>query len=98
MSTAKPTASELKLAAYMMLGAIIGKPEAAEPVKETQTSATWAARHDLYILDADGWDRRSPADFDRSWNARITEAEFLRRAAMSTTAKRSDLNLRNDNS
>jgi hypothetical protein len=56
----------------------------AETPGEVRTSGEWAAKHtEFSILDPDGWDR-SPEKYEESWNERITEREFLRRASRST--------------
>lgn len=50
--------------------------------KELKTSEEWNKKHNVVILDPDGWDRKN---YDYSFNIqRITEEEFLRRLSLST--------------
>ena len=47
-----------------------------------RTSAEWSQLKAVAVTDPDGWNRK---DFDNAWNESITEKEFDRRAALSTT-------------
>ena len=72
----------------------IDKPEPLTPVYDfTKTSAEWAAVKGIYVLDASGWDRSTPAAFDASWGRQITESDFDARAASSHTRARPDTDL-----
>jgi hypothetical protein len=57
-----------------------------EPVKKS--SIEWLKTYDGVVLDPDGWDRSSQEAFDRSMAELITEDEFERRLARSTTASK----------
>lgn len=59
----------------------------------TKTSAEWAAAKGIYVLDASGWDRTTPAAFDASWGRQITESDFDARAARSHTRLRTETDL-----
>jgi hypothetical protein len=59
----------------------------------TRTSPDWAERKGIYVLDASGWDRSTPAAFDASWGKKITETDFDHRAGRSLTAPRADVDL-----
>jgi hypothetical protein len=49
-------------------------------------SETWCKIKGVEVLDPDGWDR-SPENFAKSWAEEITEAEFDKREAVSTTRR-----------
>ncbi len=46
-----------------------------------KSSEEWSKEVEFTILDPAGWDR---AFFEKSWNEKITKAEFLHRAFQST--------------
>jgi len=51
-------------------------------------SGEWVLLLGIEINDPDGWDR---TDFNRSWFAPISAAEFRRRASLSTIWARGDI-------
>lgn len=57
------------------------KRKQREDAERERPSGEWATLLGWQIMDPDGWDRRN---FDASWSERITEAEFVSRASMST--------------
>lgn len=50
-------------------------------------SDTWSEITDIEVVDPDGWDRSSAANFDKSWNEFITLDEFWNRLCVSTTRR-----------
>ena len=52
-------------------------------MRKKLTSEEWCKLKGIKILDPDGWDR-SPENWEKSWNEKITEEEFDNRASKST--------------
>jgi hypothetical protein len=83
----------VRLATLMLLGHLASQDRSAAASAVLRSSADWAAIRDIYVLDASGWDRSTPAAFDVSWGKPITETEFDARAARSHTRARPDTDL-----
>lgn len=53
-------------------------------MNELKSSEDWSKEYpDVIIMDPDGWDR-SPEGWDKSWNEKISRAEFESRLIKST--------------
>lgn len=57
------------------------------PFAERKTSQEWCDKHQVFVIDPDGWDR---ANLASAWAERITEAEFNDRLLRSTMMHRTE--------